>query len=90
MKFVGATDWFIRWPFIIEGAIIGFAGAAFASLVLFYTYNLILVKLSEIMLSLKILEPCYVLGTMLWQFILAGIVIGGISSSWSLYEFLKV
>ena len=23
MKFVGATDWFIRWPFIIEGMVIG-------------------------------------------------------------------
>ena len=27
MKYVGATDWFIRWPFIIEGVIIGFIGS---------------------------------------------------------------
>lgn len=27
MKYVGATDWFIRWPFIIEGVIIGMVGA---------------------------------------------------------------
>lgn len=27
MKYVGATDWFIRWPFIIEGVIIGLVGA---------------------------------------------------------------
>ena len=27
MKYVGATDWFIRWPFIIEGIIIGVVGA---------------------------------------------------------------
>lgn len=27
MKYVGATDWFIRWPFIIEGVIIGVVGA---------------------------------------------------------------
>ncbi|MBR6652344.1 MAG: permease-like cell division protein FtsX, partial [Anaerotignum sp.] len=27
MKYVGATDWFIRWPFIIEGIIIGLVGA---------------------------------------------------------------
>ena len=27
MKYVGATDWFIRWPFIIEGIIIGVIGA---------------------------------------------------------------
>jgi len=30
MKFVGATDWFIRWPFIIEGIIIGIVGAIIA------------------------------------------------------------
>lgn len=27
MKYVGATDWFIRWPFIIEGILIGMIGA---------------------------------------------------------------
>lgn len=27
MKYVGATDWFIRWPFIIEGVVIGIIGA---------------------------------------------------------------
>ena len=33
MKFVGATNWFIRWPFIIEGMILGAIGAAIASAV---------------------------------------------------------
>lgn len=28
MKYVGATDWFIRWPFVIEGIITGLVGAA--------------------------------------------------------------
>jgi cell division transport system permease protein len=27
MKLVGATDWFIRWPFVIEGTIVGAMGA---------------------------------------------------------------
>jgi cell division transport system permease protein len=30
MKLVGATDWFIRWPFVIEGTIVGAAGAILA------------------------------------------------------------
>src|SRR3989440_3378907 len=30
MKLVGATDWFIRWPFVIEGTIVGAVGAALA------------------------------------------------------------
>jgi len=30
MKLVGATNWFIRWPFVIEGLIVGLAGAGIA------------------------------------------------------------
>jgi cell division transport system permease protein len=30
MKLVGATNWFIRWPFVIEGIIVGFIGGVLA------------------------------------------------------------
>ncbi len=39
MKFVGATDWFIRWPFIIEGMVIGVLGSTLSCIVLFFTYK---------------------------------------------------
>jgi cell division transport system permease protein len=37
MKLVGATDWFIRWPFVIEGVVVGAAGALLAIAVLAVT-----------------------------------------------------
>jgi cell division transport system permease protein len=34
MKLVGATNWFIRWPFVIEGVVVGFMGGLLAVLLL--------------------------------------------------------
>ena len=34
MKLVGATNWFIRWPFVIEGVVVGFFGGVLAVLLL--------------------------------------------------------
>lgn len=39
MKFIGATNWFIRWPFVIEGIIIGVIASAITIAVAWPTYN---------------------------------------------------
>lgn len=39
MKYVGATNWFIRWPFLLEGTILGMMGAAIASGVIYVAYK---------------------------------------------------
>ncbi len=90
MKFVGATDWFIRWPFIIEGAFIGLVGAISSNILLYYLYKIIFVKINENLLLVTLLSPSYIIQTLQWQFMLVGILIGGIGSSWSLFKFLKV
>jgi cell division transport system permease protein len=40
MKYIGATDWFIRLPFVVEGIIIGLIGAIASFVVLFIIYNI--------------------------------------------------
>ncbi len=47
MKYIGATDWFIRWPFIIEGIIIGFIGAIGAFILVGYAYNTFVIKINH-------------------------------------------
>lgn len=90
MKFVGATDWFIRWPFIVEGIVIGFLGAISCNILLYNLYKIVFVKINENLLLANLLSPSYIMQTLQWQFILAGILLGGIGSSWSLFKFLKV
>ncbi|HEX9026042.1 MAG TPA: permease-like cell division protein FtsX [Clostridium sp.] len=90
MKFVGATDWFIRWPFIIEGAIIGLFGAVCSNILVYYLYKLVFIKINENLLLINLLSPSYITQTLQWQFILVGVLIGSVGSSWSLIKFLKV
>lgn len=90
MKFVGATDWFIRWPFIIEGMVIGVFGALFSVLLVFGLYEFTISFLASKMLFVSLVSSTYVLTTLLWQFLLGGIAVGGIASYAALRKFLIV
>lgn len=90
MKFIGATDWFIRWPFIIEGMIIGLSGAVLGCILLYYTYSLIYSKITSAMFMIKLVGPSFVLSTISWQFILLGMIIGALGSILSIRKFLAV
>ena len=47
MKYIGATDWFIRWPFVFEGVLMGFLGAVIAFVLVAYIYGFAQPRLSE-------------------------------------------
>jgi cell division transport system permease protein len=47
MQLVGATDWFIRWPFMIEGVIVGLAGAGTAVGILWVCKEVIVDPLAD-------------------------------------------
>ncbi|MCI6277165.1 MAG: permease-like cell division protein FtsX [Clostridium sp.] len=91
MKFVGATDWFIRWPFIIEGVIIGVIGALIANGVLSIGYNILYTNITQSMIgATPLVAPSYVYTVILLEFILAGIIVGALGSFVSLRKFLEV
>jgi len=90
MKLVGATNWFIRWPFILEGVSEGLVGSALAILVALSVKVWILDRLIEnlqfLRLSLTpglmwVLIPCILLG---------GVLIGALGSAYALGRFLEV
>lgn len=47
MKYIGATDFFVRAPFVFEGVIIGFIGSALPLVLLYYIYTVALKFLAE-------------------------------------------
>jgi cell division transport system permease protein len=47
MRLVGATNWFIRWPFVIEGLIVGFLGGAVAIVLLWVAKETVVDPLSD-------------------------------------------
>lgn len=47
MKLVGATNSFIKWPFLIEGLLIGLLGSAFAFIILKFSYDIVISRLQN-------------------------------------------
>ena len=47
MKLIGATDFFVRTPFIVEGIIIGLVGSAIPVVVLYFMYGMIVDFLTQ-------------------------------------------
>ena len=90
MKFVGATDWFIRWPFVIEGIIIGAIGSLVSSVLLYFAYNGVFKWIIDSMMIVNLIAPKFVLTTLLASFLGGGIVIGAIASIAALRKFLVV
>lgn len=90
MKFVGATDWFIRWPFVIEGMIIGAVGSLFATAILYFIYRGVFGFIASNLLIANLVPVSFILTTLLGGFLLGGILVGAIGSIAALRKFLVV
>lgn len=90
MKFVGATDWFIRWPFVIEGMILGAVGAVLASVVVMMGYGSVLPNIQEFMGNIELLGASEVIHIVVVAFMLMGIGIGMAGSVMSIRKHLHV
>ena len=90
MKFVGATDWIIRWPFIIEGILIGLIGTFLSVIVLYFLYKFVISFIAARVIILNLIPVSYVFTSLLWKFVLGGILVGGFASYLALRKFLVV
>ncbi|MEX5286284.1 permease-like cell division protein FtsX [Selenomonas sputigena] len=90
MKYVGATDWFIRWPFLLEGVVLGFFGGVFASVALRSIYGMITAKVYSTLAFLPLIPQYPFVNFISVVMLLSGMVIGALGSTISLKRFLKV
>ena len=92
MKMVGATNGFIRLPFVVEGFTLGMIGAGAAFGLLWVLYNWVLQKMATIdaldLLSLQPFEELLV--PMLATFVAAGLFVGIVGSWTSIRKFMDV
>ncbi len=89
MKLVGATDWFIRWPFVIEGVVVGAAGALLAIAVLGITKVALLDPLANNW-TLIAAPRTIAFGALVAVLLGAGVVVSALGSGLSLRRFLRV
>jgi cell division transport system permease protein len=89
MRLVGATNWFIRWPFIIEGVIVGLSGAAFAVGILWLGKVTVVDPLSE---NFALVDSFSTMGFLPLVIILvaSAMVVSALGSGITLRRFLRV
>ena len=94
MKYVGATNSFIRWPFIVEGIIIGIISGAISIIILGINYNLIANKILESQvvsaMSINLLTFADMFGLIVLVYTILGVGIGILGSCISMRRYLKV
>jgi len=91
MRLVGAKNWYIRWPFIIEGILFGVVGGLACFLFLYFAIMFISPKISEVVsdINLFLFFKSNILVIITLQ-ILTGIFLGTISSLIAIRKYLRV
>ena len=96
MKYVGATNGFIRWPFFVEGTSVGLISGLLASGLVIGAYALVVNKVGALsgfwgpILGSCLLSVGQVWPVVLGAFLIFGVVIGSIGTATSIRKYLEV
>ncbi len=89
MRLVGATNWFIRWPFVIEGLIVGLSGAALAVGMLWIGKETIIDPLAQ---NFQLIDNFSTVGfeTLVITLLAGAVAVSALGSGITLRRFLRV
>jgi cell division transport system permease protein len=90
MRLVGASNWFIRTPFLLEGVLQALIGASLAILSVVGLQGLIMPRLREVVSFLPVATGAGTTVQIAFTLILAGVLIGLLGSGFALRRYLKV
>ena len=95
MRYIGATDWFIKWPFVIEGIIIGLVGSLLSYVLTSYLYNVLYDTMNNEIINVGIKAITFVPFRnismhILSIYVIIGVVMGVIGSILSVRRYLDV
>ena len=90
MKLVGATDWFIRWPFLLEGVMLGIVGATVSILILSKTYHFLFAKLRMVTPFIPMVAEVKINNGLMLILLAGGIVFGATGSLLSVKRYLRI
>ncbi|MGN0733079.1 MAG: permease-like cell division protein FtsX [Emergencia sp.] len=92
MSYIGATNWFIRGPFLVEGIIIGIISSLVAALITYLAYSRVVSIIGiQVMtiLSSPLVPAAYLAGNLICIFMAIGVSIGACGSIISMRKFLR-
>lgn len=94
MKYVGATNRFIRWPFVIEGIIIGIIAAGITILIVGAMYDFVIqsIQSSNVLqtMGVTLLQFSEIVELIAIVYVLLGIGVGVVGSAISMKKYLEV
>lgn len=90
MKYVGATNLYVRIPFFLEGLLIGVVGALLADVVLYFGYDAIYNYISGQLAFVTLLDDPQLMGKIMLVLLVGGTLLGALGSNIAIKKYLKV
>ncbi len=89
MKMLGATNWFVQFPFVLEGMILGLIGSLLAVTVIYFGYTSLIDNIQLSLPFMQLVTDRSLIKPLMQGLLLVGLAIGAAGSMISMRKFIK-